>query len=292
VSGVTDLEPQAVISAAAREHGCRLIQVGREFTYDYCGFQISDFGLHYPNSAISSVLRGPQFAIGTIDFSYTVPGQELELTAVPLAMLGRHQAANSAAALAAVAELRQQGWCVSTDAMREGIGRTVMPGRVELIPGEPLVVLDVAHNPASAQALVDALAELPAPARRTLILSISRDKDVRAIVAKLVPHFDRIIATQYQDNPRAAAADELAALVRAEVSGFLGSSSVGLPASSTSGIASGGKSSYSPPEIFSRAVPAEAWKFARRSALPAELICIAGSLFLAAELRPLVRAGD
>ena len=65
------------------------------------------------------------------------------------------------------------------------------------------VVLDTAHNPASARALVEALAEMPAAVARTLVLSISHDKDVRAIVGELAPHFDRFIVTQYQENPRA-----------------------------------------------------------------------------------------
>ena len=117
-------------------------------------------------------------------------------------MRGPHQAANAAVALATVAELRHQGWWISAEAMRQGLSTAALPGRVEVIAGEPSVVLDTAHNPASAQALVDTLAEMPAASRRTLVLSISHDKDLRAIVRELVPHFDRFVITQYQENPR------------------------------------------------------------------------------------------
>jgi len=272
VCGVTDAEPQQVIAATAREHGCRLIQLGRDFAFQYGGIP-----------ATAGELLAERGTSKTLDFGYHVPGQELELLALPLAMFGRHQAANAAVALAAISELLRQGWRISTDAIREGLGRTVVPGRVELLPGEPLVVLDVAHNPASAQALVEALAELPAPTRRTLILSISSDKDMPAIVATLAPHFDRFVATQFRVNPRAVPADELAEIVRSQLASINDAGIV-------SGIAAAADSSYSPPAVIVRTMPADAWAFASSSAIPGEVVCIAGSLFLAAELRPLVRA--
>lgn len=256
VSGVTDSEPQTVIAQAAREHGCRLIQLGRDFDFDYVsgdfGFRIADCGLK---------------------------SGQTELNDIHLAMHGRHQAANAAVALAAVLELRRQGWCISTEAMRAGLAQTVVPARVEIISGRPDVVLDVAHNRASARALVEALAELPPPSRRTLILSISRDKDVRAIVAELVPHFDRVIITQYQENPRAVPAEELAAIVHelweASPTKLWEASPTPIPRS---------------PDVAIHRVPAEAWAYARQTAQPAERVCIAGSFFLAAEMRPLVTA--
>ena len=128
-------------------------------------------------------------------------------------MPGRHQAANAAIALATVSELRHQGWCMSNDAMRIGLSRARLPGRVEIVFGDPTIVLDTAHNPASARALVETLAELPAVSRRTLILSISHDKDVPAVVREFAIHFDRIIVTQYQENPRAVPARELLQIV-------------------------------------------------------------------------------
>ena len=229
-----------VIARIAQEHGCRLIQADRDFRYRYHD--------------------------GRVDFEYAVAGQEHCLEDVPLAMRGPHQAANAAVALATIAELRHQGWCVSIDAMRRGLAQATLPGRVEFLPGEPNVVLDTAHNPASAKALVSALAEIASVGRRTLILSVSRDKDVRAIVRELVPHFDRVVVTQYQENPRAVPAGDLAELVRAEMRGN-----------------DWGRSTVC-------ATPREAWETVCRTAEPGELVCIAGSFYLAAELRPLVVA--
>jgi dihydrofolate synthase/folylpolyglutamate synthase len=262
VCGVTEPEPLGVIAEVAREHGCRLIQRNRDFYLTYhpytadFGFRISDFGFDNKKSAI----RNPQSAI---DFSYTLPGQELHLHNIPLAMRGAHQAANAAVALATIAELRHQGWSVSVDAMRLGLSQAALPGRVEILYGDPTIVLDTAHNAASARALVDTLAELPNAPRRTVVLSISRDKDVRAIVQVLTPHFDRFVVTEYQENPRAMPADPLATIVQDSLAGRAA-------------------------DLAICPTPAGAWQHIQQSALPGEIVCITGSFFLAAELRHLV----
>jgi dihydrofolate synthase/folylpolyglutamate synthase len=244
VCGVTEPEAQQVIAEVAREHGCRLIQLGADFRFSY-----------EPPQSIE-----PH---GAINFEYDVPGQVFHLKEAPLAMRGPHQAANAAVALAVIAELRHQGWCVSGDAMQRGLSQAVLPGRVEILAGQPVVVLDSAHNPASARALVEALAELPRSGRRTLVLSISSDKDVRGIVRELAPHFDRFVVTQYQENPRAVAADQLADIVRE--------------------VRPGGTE-----EVIVQDTPQEAWRHARQTAGPRELVCIAGSFYLTAEMRRLV----
>ncbi len=244
VSGVTEAEPQQVIADVAREHGCRLIQLDSDFRFLY---------------------RLPAANSAAVDFEYTVAGQEFRLHGAPLAMRGAHQAANAAVALAAIAELRHQGWCISADAMRLGLSQAALPGRIEILAGEPTIVLDTAHNPASARALVEALAELPRPGRRTLLVSVSRDKDVRAIVRELVPYFDRFIVTQYRENPRAVGAGELAAVF----CDSLGNRRA---------------------EVLVRALPAEAWHHVRQTAVSGELVCITGSFYLTAEMRQLVLA--
>src|SRR4051812_1878764 len=170
ISGVVQTEPQSVIVAIAREHGCRLIQLGRDYSYEYA-----------PRES----------AFGKMSYRYSVPSQEFALEHVALGMPGRHQAANAAVALATICELRHQGWCISNDAIRTGLSNARLPGRVEIVSSNPTVVLDTAHNPASALALVESLSELPCPSRRMLILSISYDKDVPAVVRELVPHFER-----------------------------------------------------------------------------------------------------
>jgi dihydrofolate synthase/folylpolyglutamate synthase len=180
-------------------------------------------------------------------------------------MPGQHQAANAAVALATIAELRHQGSCVSADAMRSGLSTAKLPGRIEVLAGDNSVILDTAHNPASARALVDTLREQPGPTRRTLILSISHDKDVAAIVEQLSPHFDRFVVTQYQENPRAVPAENLAKIVRGSL------------------LAEGAEVTVCP-------TPQETWRYVCRTMLPGERVCITGSFYLAAEMRPLVQS--
>jgi dihydrofolate synthase / folylpolyglutamate synthase len=264
ICGVTDPEPQTVVAQIARDHGCRLIQLARDFNFQYLRAA----------SSISSRMRqgvsdlSPCFNVslsGNIDFDYAIAGQEYCVKKAAIAMPGRHQAQNAAVALATLCELRHQGWCVSGDAIRLGLSRAMLPGRVEIIPGDPVFVIDTAHNPASAVALVETLAEMPPSSRRTLILSISHDKDVHAVVDVLAPQFDRIIVTQYQDNPRAVPAEKLLEIVRHRM---FGKQAIAL----------------------SRATPREAWHIAVESAVPGECLCVAGSFYLAAEMRPFVQA--
>jgi dihydrofolate synthase/folylpolyglutamate synthase len=192
----------------------------------------------------------------------------VQLIAVPLAMLGAHQAANAALALAVVAELRHQGWCVSADAMRGGLATARLPGRVEVIAGAPEVVIDTAHNAASARALVDALDAMPAASRQTIVLSISQDKDVAAIVQELVPHFDRFIVTRYRENPRALSTTRLSQMIRVQFSRIRVQS----------------------PDVNIFETPEESWQYVVQTSIPGERVCITGSFFLAAEMRRLVLA--
>jgi dihydrofolate synthase / folylpolyglutamate synthase len=269
VCGVVEPEPQAVIAAVAREHGCRLIQVGTDFGYQYDP-------------------RG-----NSINFDYAIPSQEHHITHVPVAMPGAHQAANAAVALATIAELRHQGWCVSNDAMRMGLATARLPGRVEVIGGDPEIVLDTAHNAASARALVDALGGMSTPSRRTLILSISSDKDVAAIVRELAPYFDRFIVTQYQENPRATPAEKLSRLLVAALlknqpfSRDATAERVELIVSAEDSNKCEAKNGASP-DIAILPTPQQAWRHVIETSIPGERICITGSFFLAAEMRRLV----
>lgn len=335
VCGVVDTEPQQVIADVAREHGCRLIQAGREFEFRYRtrslggggddsprhphpgplpegegaelhlhrGFlneaeeaqrrnserNSGDPGANNPGGEVnSSVSPSPHLPVSlsssTVDFEYLVAGQELRLENIRLAMRGAHQAANAAIALAAVAELRHQGWCISSDAMRLGLSGAVLPGRVEILSERPLIVLDTAHNPASARALVSALAELLPSDRNTLILSVSSDKDVPAIIRELLPPFDRILVTQYQDNPRAVAADKLASQVDAE----LARRAQNLGGNDRTEVVDRVGRTIGTTELVTCRTPREAWKLATQTAGPRDCIVIAGSFYLAAEMRPLV----
>jgi dihydrofolate synthase/folylpolyglutamate synthase len=120
-----------------------------------------------------------------------------------IGLAGSHQGWN--AALAAHA-LKVAGMAVSDEDIRRGLSTVEWPGRFQQIT--PNVVLDGAHNPASAQRLAETWREIFGDKRATLILGVLQDKDVRGICEALLPIAGRIIALPVQ-NPRSATPQEV-----------------------------------------------------------------------------------
>jgi dihydrofolate synthase/folylpolyglutamate synthase len=98
--------------------------------------------------------------------------------------------------------------------IEHGLHRVRWPGRFEVLEGEPPVVLDGAHNGASAEALAATLRQYKPGGRVQLAVGINRDKDARAVLRPLLAVADKVWATQAADNPRALDAGELAHLCR------------------------------------------------------------------------------
>jgi dihydrofolate synthase/folylpolyglutamate synthase len=106
----------------------------------------------------------------------------------PLA--GEHQVENARTAIAALLRLGLQ-----PEAIRQGIAKTVWPGRLERVAENPEIILDGAHNPASARALAAYLDRFYDPARVWLIYGAMRDKAVSEMAAILFPRAGHIILT-------------------------------------------------------------------------------------------------
>lgn len=178
-----------------------------------------------------------------------------------LPLLGRHQAENAATAAAAALVLAQQGARLTDAVIADGFGRVEWPGRLEVAGTQPLLVLDGAHNGESAARLAAALGAEFCYRRLVLVLGMSRDKDLAAIVRPLLPLAAAVVVTQAQ-HPRAAPADEVAVLA-AEVGGTL-------PAT---------------PPITVAPDTTAALAAARALAGPADAILVTGSLFVVGEAR-------
>ena len=246
ISGVREDEPRRVIRQTCREQGCSLRELGVDFDFDY----------RPPHEA--SVAG----AAGRIDFHDRTPDGPYALRDVALGLLGRHQGANAAVALAAVRQLQGSGWEIPERSVRGGLAGLAWPARVELVARRPTIVVDAAHNVASAEALVQTLKESFSARRRFLVFAATQDKDVRGMLACLLKEFDDVILTQYLDSPRAMPAEEVAAVAR-ELSGC----------------------SY---RVC--AAPAEAWNEVRGRVGPDDLVCVTGSFFIAAQMRRQIRA--
>jgi dihydrofolate synthase/folylpolyglutamate synthase len=251
ISGVTSSDPRDVIRSIAAERGCKLRERGIDFDAQPAAPSNGD-----PGASV-------------IDFRPCAARGKLELHGVVLPILGAHQIANAAVALATIDELRTQNWDIDDAAIRRGLANLQLPARVQVVGSRPTVILDVAHNVASIQALVETLDAKLAARRRILIFATTRDKDARGMLELLLPRFDEVILTRYQANPRGVPVEELAAIA-AE-----------LPASS-------GR----PQAIRQALLPQEAWQAASELSGPEDLIAITGSFFIAAEMVPLVSGGS
>jgi dihydrofolate synthase/folylpolyglutamate synthase len=239
VSGATVPEACEVIEAVARGHRAPLTRLGADFHFRY-----------HPGRVSQAELRLPRVEVVTARRRW--PAMEVNL-------LGEHQGANAAVAVATVEELRARGWTIPDGAVRAGLGEVDWPARLEVVARRPLTVLDCAHNVASAVALVDTLLASFPPGRRWLVFAASGDKDIPGMFRALAPHFAGAFLTRYT-SPRAIAPEQLAA----------------------SWADAGGTGAQVVP------VPAEALRAAQGAAGPEELICVTGSVFLAGELRPLL----
>ena len=179
---------------------------------------------------------------------------------LPLALNGGYQRDNLAVAIAATEMLLDAP--LEVVPLRPAIAAVRVPGRLEVFPGTPALVLDGAHNPAGMDAMVAALPSVMAGRHPAVaVVSVLGDKDAGAMVAALGGVVDTVIATR-SSHARAVDADDLAALVRA----------------------SGGTGR-------SVADPGAALAAARREAGRDGVVVVAGSLYLLADLRPRILAG-
>jgi dihydrofolate synthase/folylpolyglutamate synthase len=123
------------------------------------------------------------------------------------ALRGANQLVNASGVLAALAALREQ-LPVTAQAVRNGLAFVELPGRFQIIPGQPTLVLDVAHNPHSVAALtanLDAMGYYPTT---HAVFGAMADKDLAPMLARILPLIDRWYFTDLP-TPRAASAQAL-----------------------------------------------------------------------------------
>ena len=238
VSGVTEPGPRDVIRAVAQEAGAPLFELRRDFGYDY----LFDAG-------------GPRVMVSTPRFTSDW---------LPLKLLGAHQGHNAALAVAAAGCLRDAGFTIPDAAVGRGLAGVDWPARVEVVGRRPAVVVDMAHNVPSAEALVATLRQaFPAARRKAVVFAVSSDKQYAAILAVLAGYFDHFFLTKYGTNPRCVPPEQLAETLAAVWPGR------------SAGV---------------YATAAAAWRAASSAAGEDDLVCVTGSVFLAGELRPLLLA--
>ena len=196
--------------------------------------------------------RDFQMTASTTGFVYRAAGCTME--GLELGLQGRFQSANAAAAVTAARLLVPAGFSLSAAAIRKGLAAAVWPGRLELFSGERRVLLDGAHNPAGAVALIESLQDFSYK-RLCLVVGMMADKAWQETLAPLLALAEQVIIVEPALD-RALAAEELACFCRG----------AGVDPYSAGGVSAG----------LERAM---------RSAAPDDLILVTGSLFTVGEAR-------
>jgi dihydrofolate synthase/folylpolyglutamate synthase len=176
-------EAAAVIRATAAERGAPLTEIGRDVLYERVAWDRQGQDVH--------IWRAKQSD---------------EPWMVRLGLLGAHQAANAAAAFAA---LKAFSLPVTDAAIQAGFAAARWPGRLHLIEDEPPILLDAAHTPAAARALAAALDDHFPGQCWLAVIGVSADKDLAGLLAPLSGRLEAVWASQ-SSHPRAMPADTLA----------------------------------------------------------------------------------
>lgn len=147
----------------------------------------------------------------------TLQGLRQTYPEVLIPLYGAHQADNAVLALAAVEAFRG-----GPDPLAEELGQEVVsdafaevtsPGRLEVVRRSPTIVLDAAHNPAGADAVVAALEDSFTFSPLVGVVGVMADKDVEGLLASFEPVFAHLVCTQ-NSTRRALPAEELAEIAR------------------------------------------------------------------------------
>jgi dihydrofolate synthase/folylpolyglutamate synthase len=231
-----DPNPPSSLIAHAAAIGATLVRIGRDYGYtaqsaqwDYWGPGGARHGLPYP------------------------------------ALRGNYQLANASTALCAADALRNR-IPLSMGAVRTALVGIEWPARFQVLPGRPVTVLDVAHNPQAADAFADNLGGMGFHPRTIAVFGIMSDKDIDAVIAPLIARVDRWeVATL--PLPRGSTAEAL----RHRLQG--------------AGVA--------PDAVREHVDPAAAYRAAREEAAEADRIIVFGSfLTVAAVLAATKRSGQ
>jgi dihydrofolate synthase/folylpolyglutamate synthase len=285
ISGVAVPEARVIIEQTCADRHAPLIQIGQDFHPHYEPGCVTSEGITFPYVQVHSSCR-------------TWPRMQMGL-------LGEHQASNAAVALACVEQLQAHGLRIADAAVCRGLAEVYWPARLEVVRTRPLVVLDCAHNVASAQALADTMGSsfpeqfLRSPSQSRVESPASRARGVQAADSRgpLSGTVDPsgsglwtldsglrgrafLIFAGSQDKDVRGMFRVLAPLFRHAFLTRYTDNPRSVPTEELVALWQG----ISDVPVTSCATPEEAYWRARALAGPEDLICITGSVFLAGEL--------
>ncbi len=191
---------------------------------------------------------------GTI-FDYT------HYTDLHLPLLGAYQPYNATLVLTAIELLREQGFAIDEQAVRQGLAAVRWPARFELLSRDPIILYDGGHNPEGVRAAVASVQSYFGTQKVNLLSGVMADKDRAEMIDTMKPIVAHAFAVT-PNNPRALAAKEYAAQL----------ASHGIPATSYASVAEGVRAAV---------------ESSKQEGIP--LLCL-GSLYLYEEVEAAVKA--
>ncbi len=175
---------------------------------------------------------------------------------ISMPVLGAFQRRNAATAIAALEQLRP-ALRPTIEAVERGFAHVAIPGRMEIFPGHPPLVFDIAHNAEKAANLASALVERFGDRHLTLVVAIGESKDATEILRAFAALHANFIFTSFSTAGREPTKPQRLAVI-AESLGTWGRTI---------------------------ADPVEALSIARRNAAAGDVVVVTGSTFIVAELR-------
>ena len=177
-----------------------------------------------------------------------------------LPLLGAYQPYNATLVLTAIELLKQNGFAIGEDAVRQGLAAVRWPARFELLSGDPIIIYDGGHNPEGVRAAVASIKTYFGSQRVNILSGVMADKDKGEMIQTLKEVAVRAF-TVTPNNPRALAAQDYAAQL----------ASFGIPATAYESVLAGVRAAI---------------ESSKKEGIP--LVCL-GSLYLYEEAEAAVR---
>lgn len=190
-------------------------------------------------------------------------GQHFDVEDYPglfMPLLGQHQRVNAATAIAGIACLKQHGYAIPSESVYQGIAQVEWPGRMQVIQNAPIVLLDGAHSRDAMQLLCREIRRNFRYNRLICVVSLMRDKPVKAVGEIVCQAADALIVTEVSDNPRVMPAHAIQRALQTMSQ-----------------------------QVIVCPTPKEALKTALTLASPEDLVCVTGSLYLVGEVLHITR---
>jgi dihydrofolate synthase/folylpolyglutamate synthase len=239
ISGVTQPSVIKIVEDACSQSRSKLDLLGRDF---FCA-------------------NDELFRSGS-KFSFTSSGEQYNEILLP--SLGYHQVLNAALAISTANTLDKLGFNVNETTIRNGLAHTHIPGRMEIVDSNPILLLDGAHSPPKMASLAEAIRNLFPGVKTTAVLAFSEGHDFAATLGVIAPLLSQVILTNFD------------------------------------AISDYGSRHAQPPEILANLIthdfphikwvieqdPLNAVALAKKLTQPEDLICVTGSIFLVGQVRP------